>query len=46
MEPVPQAQESPSLPAPAPLKPEEELTPEPQPGIQASSLPPTQDPAR
>uniref|UniRef100_A0A8C6B3X6 Cyclic nucleotide-binding domain-containing protein n=1 Tax=Monodon monoceros TaxID=40151 RepID=A0A8C6B3X6_MONMO len=46
MEPVPQAQESPSLPAPAPPKPEEELTPEPQPGIQASSLPPTQDPAR
>ncbi|XP_032469094.1 cyclic nucleotide-gated cation channel beta-1, partial [Phocoena sinus] len=46
MEPVPQAQESPSLPAPAPPEPEEELTPEPQPGIQASSLPPTQDPAR
>nr|XP_030703807.1 cyclic nucleotide-gated cation channel beta-1 [Globicephala melas] len=46
MEPVPHAQESPSLPASVPPKPEEELTPEPQPGIQASSLPPTQDPAR
>lgn len=37
---MPQAQESPSLPAPGPRNLEEEPTPEPQPSIQASSLPP------
>ncbi|XP_042528796.1 cyclic nucleotide-gated cation channel beta-1 [Dipodomys spectabilis] len=38
--------ESPALPNPGPLEPEEELCPEPQPGFQASSLPPPGDPAK
>uniref|UniRef100_A0A8C3X0Q3 Cyclic nucleotide gated channel subunit beta 1 n=1 Tax=Catagonus wagneri TaxID=51154 RepID=A0A8C3X0Q3_9CETA len=41
-----QAQESPSPPAPCPPKPEEEPTADPQPGIQATSLPPPGDSAR
>ncbi|KAM5207077.1 cyclic nucleotide-gated channel beta-1 isoform 5-T9 [Hipposideros larvatus] len=46
MEPMLQAPESPSLPTPGPLEPEKELTPEPQPDFQASSLLPLRDPAR
>uniref|UniRef100_A0A8C0WLM4 Cyclic nucleotide-gated cation channel beta-1 n=1 Tax=Castor canadensis TaxID=51338 RepID=A0A8C0WLM4_CASCN len=38
--------DSPSLPSPDPLEPEEELSPDLQPGFQASSLPPPRDPAR
>ncbi|XP_019520008.1 PREDICTED: cyclic nucleotide-gated cation channel beta-1 [Hipposideros armiger] len=46
MEPMLQAPESPSLPTPGPLEPEKELTPEPQPDFQASSLLSPRDPAR
>ncbi|KAF6287802.1 cyclic nucleotide gated channel subunit beta 1 [Rhinolophus ferrumequinum] len=45
-EPRLQAPEGLSLPTAGPLEPEEELTPEPQPDLQASSLLPPRDPAR
>ncbi|XP_011378272.1 cyclic nucleotide-gated cation channel beta-1, partial [Pteropus vampyrus] len=45
-EPVLQALESPTLPTPGPPEPEEELTPEHQPGTPDSPLPPPGDPAR
>nr|XP_035980170.1 cyclic nucleotide-gated cation channel beta-1 [Halichoerus grypus] len=43
---VPQAPESPCLPTTGPLEAKEELTSEPQPSSQASSLLPPSDPAR
>uniref|UniRef100_A0A8D1J7P7 Cyclic nucleotide-binding domain-containing protein n=1 Tax=Sus scrofa TaxID=9823 RepID=A0A8D1J7P7_PIG len=46
MKPTQQAQESPSPPAPCPPEPEEELFPDPQPDIQASSPPLPGDSAR
>ncbi|KAM7059283.1 cyclic nucleotide-gated channel beta-1 isoform 1-T2 [Molossus nigricans] len=46
MEPMLQAPESQPLPTPSPPEPEEELTAEPQPGFQASSLTPPRGPAR
>ncbi|XP_057566813.1 cyclic nucleotide-gated cation channel beta-1 [Hippopotamus amphibius kiboko] len=46
MKTAPQAQESPSLPPPAPRKPGEAPPPELQPSIQASSLSPAPDSAR
>ncbi|KAM9607141.1 cyclic nucleotide-gated channel beta-1 [Trichechus inunguis] len=41
-----QAPEIPSPPTPSPQEPEEKLASEPQPGLQASSLPPAGGPAR
>jgi len=38
--------ENPSQPNPGPVEPEEEPAAEPQPGFQASSLPPPGDPVR
>ncbi|KAM9192141.1 cyclic nucleotide-gated channel beta-1 [Dugong dugon] len=45
-EPMLQAPEIPSPPTPSPQEPEEKLASEPQPGFQASSLPPPGGPAR
>lgn len=45
-EPMLQTPESQPLPTPSPPEPEEELTAEPQPDFQASSLTPPGDPAR
>ena len=45
-EPTLQDLESHPLPPPGLPEPEEELTPEPEPSFQASSLPPPGDPAR
>ncbi|XP_012409618.1 cyclic nucleotide-gated cation channel beta-1 [Trichechus manatus latirostris] len=45
-EPMLQAPEMPSPPTPSPQEPEEKLASEPQPGLQASSLPPAGGPAR